>query len=103
MGERRTEAEIRADVEVLAVDIMTSEPGPEARGDLAAKRWAARHRLPHDVGRLLDEISRQRDRADAVRKLHHQIPAGHWNAGFCNGCDFTWPCPTVAAIEGTDR
>jgi hypothetical protein len=32
-----------------------------------------------------------------VEGIHHRVDDGE-DAGFCDGCCFTWPCPTIRAI-----
>lgn len=63
--------------------------------------------LAAELGQL-DEAVRQLMRAsevlrgmvERVRELHHEIPAGKPDAGFCDGCESSWPCPTIRALDG---
>lgn len=42
------------------------------------------------------------DRLAAAAALHYRIEPPDLNAGFCHGCDYSWPCPTTAVLLGTD-
>jgi hypothetical protein len=44
------------------------------------------------------DLAQARARLDSIRALHQPITDGE-NAGFCDGCDWGWPCPTTQALD----